>query len=279
MCEHANTLPTTESTHVFKKIKKNSSNRIRLLNPTGHAFPPNKDNIDKSDKKSIELELLDIDESKQSNDNIDNSNETDQFSQQKMDTNKKTKKTHKHKKFKKTDESMELLIQNNTCNNKFTELEILDIDECKEKNNDSNNDNNNDNCNKNCFVELPWKLTYDRIKHFPKYHIEIIDLNTYKHPKYPDANVMLLFYHKETYDIFSGNQSKFQKFFERYGFFHSLKTLHINCCRINEHRRYAVVIQNSLNTAEDIKHILITYAYFPASMIQIMKPQFSKNSI
>ena len=177
-----------------------------------------------------------------------------------------------------TIEEMEMIEEKSMEYNEFIEIVIANIDECKE-NIDSNNDNNNENSNDNCFVELPWKLTPDRIKHFPKYHIEIIDLNTYKHPKYPDANVMLFFYHKETYDIFSNNQSKLQKFYEIYGFFYSLETLRINCCRIHEHRRYAVVIQNSLNTAEDIKHILVTYAYFPASMIQILKPQFSNNSI
>ena len=89
----------------------------------------------------------------------------------------------------------------NECNNELTESLLLDVNECKE-----NNDGNNNNSNDCCFVELPWILTPHNIKHFPKYRIEIINFDTYKYPRFPNANVMLLFYHKTLYEMFDSRR-------------------------------------------------------------------------
>ena len=163
-------------------------------------------------------------------------------------------------------------------------LEYINSDNNSNDNDNNDNNNNNDISNNDsndiCFVELPWKLTVDNIKHFPKYRIEIIDLNVFKHPKYPNANVMLLFYHKTLFNMFKNREQgpegaigSFWEFYDKHGKWKD--TITMEHCTINSHSRYATIIENGSDTAEDIKDNLLEFCYFPPSMIQILKPQCS----
>ena len=66
--------------------------------------------------------------------------------------------------------------------------------------------------------------------------------------------------------------SVFNTFYAKHGKF-SLKDVDIRYDYIPKFKRYAIIINNTLDTAENMKNMLIDFASFPAGMIHILKPQ------